>query len=96
MQSGRLERRMAMSVAARLELRGEPTVVEPVIIKNISTHGACIVAKRPCRVDDSIVISDLLGTFRLAARVIYCSESLLDGQCAIGLQFNEAAAVPLG
>lgn len=85
-----------MSVGARLELPGEPAVVEPVIIENISVRGARIVAKRACRVNDSVVISDLLGTFRIEARVIYCSESLLDGQCAIGLQFREGAAVPLG
>jgi hypothetical protein len=90
MQSGRLEGRMAMSIAARLEIPGEPAVAERVVIKNISTHGACVVAKRSCRVDDSVVISDLLGTFRIDARVVYCSESLLDGQCAIGLRFSEA------
>jgi|HubBroStandDraft_6_1064221.scaffolds.fasta_scaffold120478_2 hypothetical protein len=96
MQSGRIEGRIAMSVAARLEIPGEPAVVEPVVIKNISTHGARVVAKRSCRVDDSVVISDLLGTFRIDARVIYCTESLLDGQCAIGLRFSEAGPVYVG
>jgi PilZ domain len=95
MQSGRLERRMAMNVAARLEIPRELAVVEPVVIENISTHGARIVAKRSCLVDDSVVIADLLGAFRLDARVIYC-EKLVNGQCAIGLQFREAAAAPLG
>jgi hypothetical protein len=96
MQSGRLEGRMAMSIAARLEIPGEPAVVERVVIKNISTHGACVVAKRSCRVDDSVVISDLLGTFRIDARVVYCSASLLDGQCAIGLRFNEGGPLYVG
>jgi hypothetical protein len=95
MQSGRLERRMPTSVAARLEIPGEPAVVEPVLIENISVLGARIVAKRSCLVHDSVVITDPLGGFRLDARVIYC-ENLVDGQCAIGLRFREAAAVPLG
>jgi hypothetical protein len=86
---------MAMSVAARLEIRGEVAVLEPVVIENISTHGARVVAKRSCLVRDSVVIIDPLGGFRLDARVIYC-ENLVDGQCAIGLRFREAAAVPLG
>jgi PilZ domain len=86
---------MAMSVAARLEIPGEVAAVEPVVIENISTHGARVVAKRPCHVRDSVVIIDPLGRFRLDARVIYC-ESLVDGQCAIGLQFRDAAAVQLG
>jgi PilZ domain len=95
MQSGRLERRMAMSGGARLAIPGEPAVFEPVAIENISLHGARVVANRSCLVDDSVVITDLLGGARLDARVIYC-ESLSDGRCAIGLQFNEAAALSLG
>jgi hypothetical protein len=90
---GRLERRMAMSVAARLEIPSE-LVVEPVVIENISVHGARILARRSCPVRDSVVIADMLGTFRLDARVIYC-EDLVDGRRAIGLRFREAA-VPLG
>jgi hypothetical protein len=86
---------MAMSVAARLAIPGEPAVVEPVVIENISTHGARIVAKRSCLVHDSVVIIDPFAALRIDARVIYC-ESLVDGRCAIGLQFREAAAVPLG
>ena len=81
---------MATSVAARLTIRGEPAGPEPVVIKNISAHGACIVAKRACHVADSVVITDLLGTFHLNASVIYCKESRLDSQWAIGLRFNEA------
>lgn len=84
-----------MSVAARLEIPGEVAVLEPVVIENISTHGARVVAKRSCLVRDSVVIIDSLGGLRLDARVIYC-ENLVDGQCAIGLRFREAAAVPLG
>jgi PilZ domain len=95
MQYGRLERRMVMSLAARLEIPGEPPVVEPVVIENISRQGARIVAKRSCLVQDSVIITDLLGAFRLDARVIYC-ESLVDGQCAIGLRFREAVPLALG
>jgi hypothetical protein len=86
---------MAMSVTACLETAGEPTVIEPVVIQNISAHGARIVARRARPVHESVVIADPLGAFRLDARVIYC-EGLVDGQCAIGLQFREAAPVPLG
>ena len=84
---------MPLCMAGRLEIPGEPAVAERVMIRNVSTHGACVVAKRSCRVDDSVVIHDLLGTFRIEARVIYCSESLLDGECTIGLRFSEAYPV---
>jgi hypothetical protein len=84
---------MPMSVVARLEIPGEMAVLERVVIENISTHGARIVANRSCLLDDSVVISDPLGGFRHDARVIYC-EDLVDGQCAIGLQFSQAVAVP--
>jgi hypothetical protein len=36
-------------------------VVEPVVIENISTHGARVVASRSCVVHDSVVIIDPLG-----------------------------------
>jgi hypothetical protein len=94
MESGRLEKRMAMSVAACLAIPGEPAVIEPVLIENISPHGARVVANRSCLVDDSVVITDPVGAVRLDARVIYC-ESLSDGRSAIGLRFSEAA-VSLG
>lgn len=83
-----------MGLAANLEIPGEVPVVEPVVIENISSHGARIVANRSCVVHDSVVIIDPLGGFRLDARVIYCANRV-DGHCAIGLQFRDAAPVPL-
>lgn len=80
-----------MNVPARLEIPGDPIVVERVALKNISVAGARILAKRYCQIHERVVFCDMDGAFRVDAEVIYC-RPLLDGQCAIGLKFDEAAA----
>ena len=87
MQWGRMERRVETIVSARLEIPGERAVVEPVVVENISQHGARIVAGRACGVNEHVVVSDLIGGIRLEARVVYC-QPLVDGRCAMGLHFN--------
>ncbi|MGH8264022.1 MAG: PilZ domain-containing protein [Steroidobacterales bacterium] len=77
-------------VSARLEIPGEHKIVEPVIIENISQHGARVVTGRACDVNVRVIVSDLIGSIRVEARVVYC-QSLHDGRCAIGLHFNESA-----
>ena len=77
-------------VSARLEIPGEQDIVEPVIIENISQHGARVLTDRACNVNLRVIVSDLIGTIRVEARVVYC-QSLLDGRCAIGLHFNDPA-----
>ena len=90
MQWGRMERRIDTIVSARLEIPGEPKVVEPVVIENISQHGARVVTGRACDVNLRVIVSDLVGGIRVEARVVYC-QSLVDGRCAIGLHFNGPA-----
>ena len=92
MQWGRMERRVETIVSARLEIPGEPRIVEPVVIENISQHGARVVTGRPCNVNVRVIVSDLIGGIRVEARVVYC-QNLLDGRCAIGLHFNAPAHV---
>lgn len=88
MQSGRMDRRVERTVSARMEIPGEPAIVEPVAVENISLHGARIVATRSCNVNQRVIVSDLYGGFRVEARVVYC-QNLVDGRCAIGLHFAD-------
>lgn len=80
-----------MNVPARLEIPGDPVIVERVSLENISVTGARIVAKRYCQIHDRVVFCDMDGGFRIDAEVIYC-RPLVDGHCAIGLKFEEASA----
>jgi hypothetical protein len=89
MQTGRNERRIAVHVPARLEIPGDPIIVERVSLENISVSGARIVAKRHCQIHDRVVFCDMDGGFRVEGEVVYC-RPLIDGQCAIGLRFDEA------
>lgn len=79
-----------MKVPARLEIPGDPLVVERVSLENISVTGARIVAKRYCQIHDRVTFCDMDGAFRVDAQVVYC-RPLEDGQCAIGLKFDEAS-----
>ena len=86
MLSGRNQQRAAMHLAASLHTRGAPPVVETVMIVNISSHGARVIAHRSWQPHDQLVLSELIGDFHVDAEVVYCHR--LDGdQCAVGLKF---------
>ncbi len=90
MLSGRSQQRAAMHLAACLHTRGVPPIVETVMIVNISSHGARVIANRYWQPHEQLVLSELIGDFHVDAEVVYCHR--LDGdQCAVGLKF--AAAV---
>ncbi len=88
MTIGRIDRRMATSIAARLETIDRPLIREMVSIENISTRGARILSGRHWNAHDRVTMSGCCGGFRASAEIVYC-HSLDDGRCAIGLKFNE-------
>ena len=89
MLSGRNEPRAAMHLTACLQSRGEPPIVETVMIVNISSHGARVLAHRYWQPHEQLVLTEFVGGFHVDAEVIYCQR--LDGnQCAVGLKFATA------
>ena len=86
MLSGRNQQRAAMHLAASLHTRGAPPVVETVMIVNISSHGARVIAHRHWQPRDQLVLTELIGDFHVDAEVVYCHRLDRD-QCAVGLKF---------
>ena len=86
MLSGRNEHRAAMHLAACLHTRGVPPIVETVMIVNISSQGARVIAHRYWQPHDQLVLSELIGDFHVDAEVVYCHR-LDSDQCAVGLKF---------
>jgi hypothetical protein len=86
MNIGRIEHRGAMNIAARIHVSGVPLIVETVWIENISSHGARIRTQRAWQARDQIVLTGMLGDFRVDAEVVYC-QRLGPEECAIGLKF---------
>ena len=91
MLSGRNQQRAAMHLAACLHTRGAPPVVETVMIVNISSHDARVIAHRPWQPHDQLVLSELIGDFHVDVEVVYCQRLDRD-QCALGLKFATAVA----
>lgn len=87
MLSGRIERRMALSIIACLETPDVPATPETVTLENISEHGARVVSGRQWTPKDRVVVSDLFGDFHVNAEVVY-SQRMNDGLFAIGLKFD--------
>jgi len=84
--SGRNEHRAAMHFTACLHTRGVPPIVETVMIVNISSHGARVIAHRYWQPHEQLVLSELIGDFHVDAEVVYCHR-LDSDQCAVGLRF---------
>jgi hypothetical protein len=89
MLSGRRERRGGVNFTARLQSVSVPSYVEPVSIKNLSSHGARVITTRPLQVHDRVMLIASIGDFHVAGEVIYC-QRLNGNRCAVGLSFPEA------
>lgn len=90
MLSGRVERRMALSIIACLETPDARATPETVTLENISEHGARVISGRQWNPGDRVVVSDLFGDFHGTAEVVY-SQRTHDGLFAVGLKFDEPA-----
>jgi len=87
MEMGRIENRGVINIAARVHTSGVPLIVEAVMVENISSRGARIRTRRAWQAHDQLVLTGMLGDFRVDAEVVYC-QHLGSDECAIGLKFN--------
>jgi len=89
METGRIENRGAMNISARVHTSGVPLIVETVLVENISSRGARVRTRRAWKAHDQLVLTGMLGDFRVDAEVVYCQHLGAD-ECAIGLKFDYA------
>lgn len=83
MQSGRVEQRLPVNVAGRLE---NAVFSESVSIVNISSNGARVITHRSWQPHDHVILFELVGDFHTDAEVIYC-QRLRDEEYEVGLKF---------
>ena len=83
----RIERRIPAEIGLELASLNEPLIYEKAFTENASRHGARIVAKKPWRPNDHVVVRLPLGDGRSRARIAYC-QALPGDAFAIGLQFS--------
>ena len=84
-QSGRLYRRIHLTVPVKLLNPGEPRVAEDGVTQNVSPRGARVLVKTPIEPDALLLLKSPTPRFRTSVRVVYC-ELLSGGQFGLGLQ----------
>jgi hypothetical protein len=90
MQSGRLHRRIHLTVPVRLLNPGEPRVAEDAVTENVSPRGARVLVKTPIEPDALLLLKSPAPRFRTSVRVVYC-EPLSGGQFGLGLELEEVS-----
>jgi hypothetical protein len=90
MQSGRLHRRIHLTVPVSLLNPGEPRVAEDAVTENVSPRGARVLVKTPIEPDALLLLKSPTPRFRTSVRVVYC-EPLSGGQFGLGLQLEEVS-----
>jgi hypothetical protein len=84
-QSGRLHRRIHLTVPVNLLNAGEPRAAEDGVTENVSPRGARVLVKTPMESDALLLLKSPTSRFRTSVRVVYC-ELLPGGQFGLGLQ----------
>jgi hypothetical protein len=87
LQSGRLYRRIHMTVPVSLLNPGESRVAEDAVTENVSPGGARVLVKTPVAPDVLLQLKSPTPRFRTSVRVVYC-EPLSAGQFGLGLQLQ--------
>jgi hypothetical protein len=85
-RSGRLEKRIWLTVPVQLSSVLDPAAVEQTTTENVCSLGMRIFTRRARDLNERLMINSLLGDLRALARVVYC-ERHPDGRFAVGLQF---------
>ncbi len=89
MQSGRLEHREAVNIAARLRQIGTPALEDTVCIENISINGARVITHHKFRRRVKVVLTEVSSALQIDGEVVYC-EHLNSVSYAVGLKFLQS------
>jgi hypothetical protein len=84
-----MERRLPIAIVVHLtRVHDQPAdQKELAYTDNISTHGACVISRRPWKLDDMMEVTSLKDQTTLRGRVIHCQKR--NGErYAVGLAFQ--------
>ncbi len=86
-KSGRLEKRVQLTVPVQISSIQDPAATERTITENVCSLGVRILTQRAKEMNERLMIRSLMGDLRTLARVVYC-QRLPDGRFGVGLQFQ--------
>jgi len=86
-RSGRLEKRIQLSVPVQISNLSDPSTMERTTTENVCSLGMRLLTLKARELDERLMISSLVGDLRVLARVVYC-QRLPDGHFGVGIQFQ--------
>ncbi len=86
-KSGRLEKRVQLTVPVQISSIQDPAATERTITENVCSLGVRVLTQRAKEMNERLMIRSLMGDLRTLARVVYC-QRLSDGRFGVGLQFQ--------
>ena len=85
--SGRLERRIRLSIPVVISSPEDPTTVERTTTENVCSMGARLVTEHAWGLHEQLIVCSLAGDLRRRARVVYC-QWLPNGRFGLGVEFE--------
>ncbi len=89
-RSGRLEKRIHLSLPVQISSLYDPCQAERTTTENVCSLGMRLLTQKAKELNERLMISSLVGDLRALARVVYC-QRLPDGRFGIGIQFQGRA-----
>ena len=86
-RSGRLEKRIQLSLPVQISNPFDPSSTERTTTVNVCSLGMRVLTQKALELNERIMISSLVGDLRSLARVVYC-QRLPDGRFGVGIQFQ--------
>ena len=86
-RSGRLEKRIQLSLPVQISNLYDPSSTERTTTENVCSLGMRVLTQKAWGLDERLMISSMVGDLRALARVVY-SQRLPDGRFGIGVQFQ--------
>src|SRR5260370_37776156 len=87
-RSGRLERRIRLSVPVEIANLLDAPTTEKTATENVCSLGIRILTQRARDLNERLMISSVVGELRTLAHVVYC-QRLSDGRFGVGLRFQD-------
>jgi hypothetical protein len=86
-RSGRLEKRIQLSLPVQISSVYDPTTAERTTTENVCSLGMRLLTQKARELNERLMISSMVGDLRALARVVYC-QRLPDGRFGVGIQFQ--------
>ena len=86
-RSGRLEKRIPLSLPVQISNLYDPARTERTTTENVCSLGMRVLTQKARELNERLMISSLVGDLRALARVVYC-QRLPDGRFGVGIQFQ--------